>query len=46
MKMLKSKLYQKRIEEQQAELMKSEENRKKLAGEAKFARMFSTHILL
>lgn len=46
MKMLKAKLYQKKLEEQQAELMKFAESKKKSDGVAKSVLTYSTRILL
>lgn len=45
MKMLKAKLYQKKIEEQEAELAEIRGEQKTSAGEVRSAPMFSTHIL-
>ena len=44
MKLLKSKLYQLKIEEEEARLLKFVVNKKKSDGEVKFVPMFSTHI--
>ena len=41
MKMLKAKLYQLKLEEQEREMVKYVVNKKKLVGEAKFVHMFS-----
>lgn len=46
MKMLKAKLYQKKLEEQQAELDEIRGEQKKSDGVAKSVLMYSTHILL
>ena len=45
MKMLKAKLYQLKLEEQEREMVKYVVNKKKLVGEAKFVHMFSILIL-
>lgn len=45
MKMLKSKLYQRRIEEQQAQLDEIRGEQKEIGWEARSAHTFSTRIL-